>query len=100
MFTLIGECINSSNKVYCSWHFCDNKEIANRLEYLVLDGVEKITTSFYDLYNLDNKPIPKKDEHSVVTDWNSIAKCVIRTKKIFVLTFKYLYERLENIEVE
>lgn len=81
MFTLIGECISSSNKVYCSWHFCDNKEIANQLEYLVLDGVEKITTSFYDLYNLDNEAIPKKDEPSVVTAWNSITKCVIRTKK-------------------
>lgn len=81
MFTLIGECINSSNKVYWSWHLCDNKEIANQLEYLVLDGVEKITTSFYDLYNLDNEAIPKKDEPSVVTAWNSITKCVIRTKK-------------------
>lgn len=60
MFTLIGECISSSNKVYCSWDFCDNKEIANQLEDLVLDGVEKVTTLLYGLDNVDNKPIQKK----------------------------------------
>lgn len=60
MFTLIGECISSSNKVYWSWHFCDNKEIANQLEDLVLDGVEKVTKLLYGLDNIDNKPIQKK----------------------------------------
>lgn len=77
-----------------------NKESSNKLEDLVLDGVEKVTISFYGLYNVDNEPIPKKDEYSVVTDWNGITKCVIRTKKIFILQFKDVDERLVNISGE
>ncbi|MDU3338008.1 ASCH domain-containing protein [Paraclostridium bifermentans] len=94
----IGECSKSSNKVYDSWHFCDNEKSANKLAGLVLDGVKKGTTSLYDLYKVDNEPIPKKDEYNVVTDWNGIAKCVIRTKEIFVLPFKDVDERLASIE--
>ena len=52
------------------------------------------------MYKVDNEPIPKKDEYSVVTDWNGIAKCVIRTKEIFVLPFKDVDERLASIEGE
>lgn len=54
-----------------------NKEIANKLEDLVLDGIEEVTTSFYDLYNVDNEPIQKK---------------------IFVLQFKGVDKKLEDIE--
>ncbi|WP_283594077.1 ASCH domain-containing protein [Paraclostridium bifermentans] len=54
----------------------------------------------YDLYKVDNESIPKKDEYSIVADWNSIAKCVIRTKDIFILPFKSVDERLANIEGE
>lgn len=96
----IGECSKSSNKVYDSWYFCDNEKSANKLADLVLGGVKKGTTSLYDLYKVDNEPIPKKDEYSVVTDWNGTAKCVIRTKEIFVLPFTDVDERLANIEGE
>ncbi|EQK42040.1 ASCH domain protein [[Clostridium] bifermentans ATCC 638] len=54
----------------------------------------------YDLYKVDNESIQKKYEYSIVTDWNGIAKCVIRTKDIFIVPFKSVDERLANIEGE
>lgn len=86
--TSIGENIANTNKRYTSWHFCDNKESANNLAKLVISGSKSGTSSLYDIYKIENEELPKDDEYSVITDWNGIAQCVIRTKKVMILPFK------------
>lgn len=35
----LGEKPNNTNKAYTSWYFCDNKQDADELAQLVMDGI-------------------------------------------------------------
>lgn len=98
--TLIGESLESTNKSYTSWYFCDNERSANNLAELVREGTKRGTTGLYDLYKIDNEELPLVDSYSVITNWNGIAQCIIRTKKVTILPFKDVNEELANIEGE
>ena len=96
----IGESTASTNKKYTSWYFCDNEKSANDLANLVREGIKKGTTSLYDLYEIDNEELPIVDSYSIITDWNGIAKCIIRTKEVTILPFKDVNEEFAKIEGE
>jgi uncharacterized protein YhfF len=96
----IGENVDSTNMVYTSWYFSDNEKSAAKLAKLVVEGTKRGTTGLYDLYMKDNGKIPMVDEYSVVTDFNGIAQCIIRNKKVTKLPFKDVDEELAYIEGE
>ncbi|MGL5713065.1 MAG: ASCH domain-containing protein, partial [Paraclostridium sp.] len=73
---------------------------ANELAELVSIGTKRGTTSLYRLYELDNEEIPKEGSYSIVTDWYGVAKCIIENKKIHILPFKNVDDRLAYIEGE
>lgn len=98
--TYIGDNIDSTTKNYTSWHFCDDEKSANNLATLVIDGIKKGTTSLYDLYKIDNEPIPAAGEYSIITNWDGLAQCIIKSKKIFIIPFKDVDEELASIEGE
>lgn len=92
--------IGDTNKNYTSWCFCDNERDANELAKLVLEKIKRGTTSLYYLYELGNEELPKEGNFSVITDWNGIAQCIIRTKKVTILAFKDISEEFAKIEGE
>lgn len=96
----IGERATNTSKSYTSWYFCDDEKSANNLAKLVREGVKRGTTSLYDWYSVDNEELPKVGCYSVITDWNGIAQCIIRTKKVTILPFKDVNEELAKIEGE
>ncbi|MCY6960240.1 ASCH domain-containing protein [Clostridium brassicae] len=96
----IGEDNGNINKNYTSWYFCDNEKSANDLAKLVREGIKRGTTSLYYWYELENEELPIEDEYSIITDWNGIAQCIIRTKKVSVLPFKDVNEEFAQIEGE
>lgn len=96
----IGENINSTNKSYTSWYFCDNEEDANELAKLVKEGTKKGTASLYDFYKIDDEELPEVYEYSIITNWDNVAQCIIRTKKIIIIPFKDVDEELAKIEGE
>lgn len=98
--TSISENIDNTNKSYTSWYFCDNEKSANDLATLVKKGIKRGTTSLYDFYKIDNEELPIPNTYSIITDWNGIAQCIIRTKKVTILHFKDVNEELANIEGE
>lgn len=75
------------NLTYTSWYFGDNKELANKLVDLVLEGQKTATTSLYYLYDFEKEDLPKVGELSIVTDFYGEAKCIIETKNISILPF-------------
>lgn len=95
-----GESIDNTNKSYTSWHFCDNENSADSLAELVREGIKRGTTSLYELYKAEKEQLPKVDSYSIITDWNGIARCIIRTKKVTILPFQDVNEELANIEGE
>lgn len=96
----IGESINNTNKKYTSWYFCDDEKSANNLAKLVKEGIKRGTTGLYELYKIDNEELPMIDSYSVITNWDGIAQCIIRTKKVTIIPFKDVNEELANIEGE
>lgn len=96
----IGDNIETTSKTYTSWHFCNDEKSANNLANLVKKGIKKGTASLYDLYKISDEDIPKEDEYSVIINWDGIAKCIIKNKKVYILPFKDVDERLAFIEGE
>ncbi|MBU3156972.1 ASCH domain-containing protein [Clostridium estertheticum] len=98
--TSIGESTYNTNKNYTSWHFCDNEKSANDLAKLVREKIKSGTSSLYYFYGVENEELPMEDNHSVITKWNGIAQCVIRTKKVTVLPFKDVNKKFAELEGE
>jgi len=96
----IGESTANDNKNYTSWYFCDNEKSANDLAKLVREEIKRGTASLYCLYEVENEELPIEGNYSIITNWNGIAQCIIRTKKVTVLPFKDVNEEYAKIEGE
>ena len=70
---------------YEAWAF---GEAADKLADLVVQGIKTATCSAYDLYQIDNEPLPKEGDYSVILNSSGEAVCVVKTLKIYVTEFK------------
>lgn len=73
---------------YTAWYFCDNKKCADELAELVIKGEKRATASLNYWYESGREELPVKGNISIITDWDGIAKCIIKTKSVTVLPFK------------
>ncbi|AHF06155.1 ASCH domain-containing protein [Desulfitobacterium metallireducens] len=96
----IGEDIIGTDKKYTSWHFCDNEKGANDLSELVKNGIKRATTGLYYFYEIEGETLPKAGDLSIITDWQSIAQCVIETQKVNLMPFNEVTEEFAKIEGE
>lgn len=60
---------------------------ADHLAHLVLKSQKTATSSAYPLYEIENEPIPKENEYSVILDSNDNAVCIIKTIKVDIVPF-------------
>ena len=75
---------NIENVEYESWAFgCD----ADLLAKLVVEGKKTATASAYPLYEIENEPLPKEGEYSVILDSKDQAVCIIQTTKVYIVPF-------------
>ena len=64
---------------YEAWSF---GEAPDKLADLVLQGIKTATCSAYDLYLIDNEPLPKTGDFNVILNSNDEAVCIIKTLKV------------------
>ncbi len=83
----IGDNHHITNRSYQAWHFCDNKEDANELAELVLQGKKRATASAVWCYKAEGESLPSPGNYSIITDFSGSAKCVIETTLINVVPF-------------
>ena len=69
------------------FHFELTRDLANELLRLVLIGQKKATASSLWSYELEGEHIPKVGDLSIVTNWDGIPKCVIKTTAVNILPF-------------
>lgn len=74
---------------YEAWEFGGAPD---KLAELVLKGEKTATASAYDLYKLENEPIPKVGDYSIILDSKGEAKCIIQTTKLYVVPFNEVTE--------
>ena len=72
-----------------AWQFGVEPDL---LAQLVLDGTKTATASAYDLYAVDNDPLPEVGSYDVVLDSKDQAVCIIQIKKVSVVAFDEVSE--------
>ena len=85
---------------YEAWHFCNNAADANELAALTLQGTKRATASLYELYELEQAPVPKIGDLSVIVEWEEEAVCIIETQRVEILPFKDISAEHARIEGE
>lgn len=83
-----------------AWYFGYNEPLANDLAALVLSGTKTATASLYKLYEHENEPLPQVGDLNIITDWEGIAQCIIKTTKVNVIPFKAVSEAFAKKEGE
>lgn len=83
-----------------SFHFCDNREDADTCLRLVLEGKKRATAASVLEYERVGDPIPKPGDCSVVTDFDGVAKAVIRTTHVEIKRFADVDEEFARAEGE
>ncbi|BDU50031.1 ASCH domain-containing protein [Haliovirga abyssi] len=95
-----GEDLKSVDKICDSWYFGDNKDMADNLAKLVKQGIKKATTGLLYFYESEKYPLPKLGELNIVTDYNGVAQCVVKTTKVNIKPFKDVTEDFARTEGE
>lgn len=60
----------------------------DKLASLVMSGIKTATCSALVLYELEDEPIPKPGDYSVILDSTGNAVCIIRTTRVRVVPFE------------
>ena len=69
---------------YEAWPF---GEAPDELADLVVQGTKTATCSAYDLYIINDEPLPKAGDYSVILNSKEEAVCIIKTTKAYVAEF-------------
>lgn len=70
---------------YQVWHFGDNRDLAERMYKLVLDGPKRATACLY--VEDDPDPQPAEGQICVVTDFDGDPKCILRLTEVRTIPF-------------
>jgi len=70
---------------YEAWSF---GEMPDKLADLVLQKIKTATCSAYDLYLIENEPLPKVGNYSIILNSKEEAVCIIKTIKVYVTEFR------------
>ena len=70
------------------WHFCDNERDADECAALVLDGRKRATSPSLWFLEHHGLALPSIGKLDIVTNWKSIAQCVIRTTAVHIVRFR------------
>ncbi len=74
---------------YEAWSF---GEAPDKLADLVIQKIKTATCSAYDLYLINNEPLPQEGSYSVILNSNDQAVCIIKTLKVYVTAFDQVSE--------
>ena len=96
----INETQETTNKIYTSWHLGGSEKDSDELAELVYNNEKTATTSLYCLYTIDNIPLPKEGDLSIITTFKGFAVCIIKTTKVQILPFSLVNEEFAFKEGE
>jgi uncharacterized protein YhfF len=78
---------NPRAESYSAWSFCGGGKGADELADLVILGIKTATSSAFQIYQIENSPIPSMGDLSVILKANGDAVCIIRTTDVAVCRF-------------
>lgn len=72
------------NSTYSAWSY---GELADELAELTVTGVKTATASAYDLYAIDEDPLPTINELNIILNSKGEAICITKTVKVSIVPF-------------
>lgn len=88
------------NKRYDAWCFGGGIVSANELAKLVYDKTKTATTSAFELYEIENSPLPQIGGLNIILDTNDNAICITETTKVYVCRYNEVSEEHAFMEGE
>lgn len=83
-----------------SWFFHDNKEDADRLAALTVNGKKSATTSgLYKWYVEAKAALPKIGTNHIITDFDGKAQAIIEITKVDTVPFNQITESLAELDM-
>ena len=82
------------------YYYCDNEKDANECAELVVKGIKQATAGALWSYEHDNEPLPQVGDMFIITDWDSVAKAIVKTIKVEQVKFKDVTAEFARIEGE
>lgn len=67
-------------------------EIADELCRLVMEGEKRATTGLLKLYELENEPLPREGDYSVILDSREQPRCITRISRVTQVKFSDITE--------
>jgi uncharacterized protein YhfF len=89
-----------ADKNYNVFYFGDNRETANKLADLVMQGIKTATSSCLYSYRVENKQVPKKDDLNIVTDFKGSAMCIIKDTRVSLVKYNQVSAKMAELEGE
>lgn len=97
---LIRENQPLDTKYFEAFYFGSDRQSAEQLLQLVLEGKKTATSSAEEEYLLTNEREPKIGDFSIVTDFDGNPKCIIQTTEILKLKFNEMTYDICKLEGE
>jgi len=72
----------------------------NKLAQLVIDGIKTATCSSYVLYDLENEPVPKVGDYSIILNSEDNPVAIIRTSEVTITPMNEVTEEFAIAEGE
>lgn len=82
-----------------SWFFHNNKEDANRLAELIINGKKKAGSGLYQWYKDAKAELPKTNVKHIITDFDGKAKAIIKVIKVDTIPFNKISEEYAKIDM-
>ena len=80
------------NETYDAWSFGGEASMVDELAKLVVNGIKTATTSAYQLYELENSPLPPICGLNIILDADNNAVCITETTKVYTCLFSEVSE--------
>ncbi|WP_027127243.1 ASCH domain-containing protein [Gelidibacter mesophilus] len=79
--------------------FHNNREDANRLAELTVNGKKKASSGLYSLYKQYSVDLPKVGNKQIVTDFDGNAKAIIVTKSVDTIPFNEISKEYAELDM-
>ena len=83
-----------------SFYFCDNKKDADECAELVVQGIKQATAAALRTYEMNKEQLPKVGDLFIITDWEQLAKAIIRTTKVEEVPYNLISAEFAETEGE
>ncbi|ADV48733.1 ASCH domain-containing protein [Cellulophaga sp. E16_2] len=90
---------SQTNELPESWYFHMNKEDANRLAQLTLNGKKQASSGLYSWYEEANADLPKVGTKHIITDFDGKAQAIIAIIKVDTIPFNEISEAYAELDM-